>query len=1407
MKEEIHIAQLQFSSQYHKDADTAHRTCILVLGMHRSGTSALTRVLNLLGCGLPKTLVGADKTNEAGHWESVVICRLNDRVLESAGTNWHDWLEFNPDWYSSPSVSEFREQALAALKSEFGASRLFVLKDPRIARLAPFWTEIIKTLGARPLVVFSLRNPLEVAASLQNRNNIEPLFGHLLWLRHVLDAEFATRGIPRTFTSYSALLKGWQRLAEQVQETLGLSFPRKSDKAAMEIEAFLSDKYRHHQETRDSVIDNPQFSPWLRTTFEILDNWSQAGESQADFNTLDHIRTEFNAAAPAFGRLLTLGRQDADKVRDLESELDATRQRFGESEYRISHLEGELDKRVRRVERTENALVEMQTKLNEAEASLAEEQERSKRLDQVIISLEARLSERTNETETRARELNEIRDAHSSMENVLAEMQAKFTEAEASLAEEQERSKRLDQVIISLEARLSERANEVEAKANELDEIHDALNNTESMLAQRCLEVKETVARLATVYEQMKRKDEALVAAEYSRAEVQFTLKATRKNMMAMFEAHTREIARFAREVERRKVDAEKIKAEKAAKEKMTKAEMEKLDKQLRKSFNEIGVLTKVITEKDCAIEQLGRAVTVFLDDVSLPRVPFLERTIFWKKLQLQRKSALLNRCGLFHAEWYLRDYQDVAKTGIDPMKNFIINGFKEACEPNALLAEAIQDETKAEGRSTHTKKEDIECIRTSGLFDAEWYLNEYPDVKSLGMDPVEHYFELGARLNRNPSLKFNTQFYLSEYSDVMRANVNPLLHFILHGKKERRLATKKMRKVIPSTTSQKIKKAQQKNKTINNSDPLNCSTFNHLNPYIHPKEDFFRKTISTYQLQKANQSYPSKIAVFTASTGGYDSQKIPEYLNPEFDYFMFTDMPILDIGFWNLQPINYFDIDPIRMARFIKTHPHHLLSGYEIAIWIDSSIIIRGDISSMINAFFTSKQPIAVIPHPHRTSVYEEAIECISRGKDDEEIIRAQIETYEKQGFDDDNLIETGFMIFDLRHPLVPRFLDIWWREIDCGSRRDQLSVSYAAHEVGIDYFRLTERPNSIRNHPLFALLGHDKNSGDTVANVTALAQGTCDPFVGPCYATVREERIRLYKQISIDIVICVHNALNDVRLCLESVDRARARSQQRIILIDDGSTRETRDYLTKYAKGKTDILLHRNEVANGYTRAANTGIKLSTASFVILLNSDTIVTDGWAEKMFDALHSTPGTGIVGPMSNAASHQSLPDHRSSKDQTAINNLPLGITAEDMNHLCEQWVPVHCLPRTPLVHGFCFGISRAVIDTIGGFDEVNFPCGYGEENDYCFRAINAGFGLVVAAHTYVFHAKSKSYQEPARVELMKVGAKTLHDLHGHRRIERAIRSMQENPLFVRLRTAALTLYSDQETNGKMVSHS
>ena len=554
---------------------------------------------------------------------------------------------------------------------------------------------------------------------------------------------------------------------------------------------------------------------------------------------------------------------------------------------------------------------------------------------------------------------------------------------------------------------------------------------------------------------------------------------------------------------------------------------------------------------------------------------------------------------------------------------------------------------------------------------------------------------------------------------------------------------------------------------------------------------DRYRDRVEWYaKARESRTREKNRVAIYSAITNGYDSLKLPERLDPDFDYVLFTDSPAPDTGIWEIRPIVFFHSDLTRAARFVKTHPHTLLQEYDVAVWIDSNIMILGDLDPLIRQVMASEAALGAIPHPSRESVYEEVVSCSNRGKDEISVMEEQIEKYRSEPFSHSDLIESNFLVFNLRHEKIKDLLDAWWREIDLHSRRDQLSLNYALFRTGAGWHRLTERPNSIRNHRNFAFVPHDQGAGPSVRLVEAVQAGSVDPYAGPSYAEVKVERTRGQAAREVDIVVCVHNALDDVRRCLESVERTRGEDRHRLIIVDDGSDEPTAEHLRRFAGSAVNCELLRNDDACGYPGAANRGLSSSTGDLVILLNSDTIVTDDWVEKLCDAVFSAPGAGIVGPLSNAASYQSIPGILGTQGQTAVNALPPGLTPDDMNRWCERWATDGILPLVPLIHGFCLGVTREVIDTIGYLDDRSFPKGYGEENDYCFRATQAGFSLVVAVHTYVFHAKSKSYTEQERVPLMKTASHTFRKKYGYARIRRAQDSMAGNPILTGFRKRA-----------------
>ena len=298
------------------------RTAVIVLGMHRSGTSALAGVLSHLGCDLPATLMQGNESNPKGFFESDKICRLNDDLLASGGSDWSDWQRFNPDWFETSRASEFVARATEVLASEFESSSLFVLKDPRMCRLMPFWTRVIESAGIQPVVVHTHRNPLEVADSLSTiwtHTGQIPQLGPLLWLQNVLSAEQESRGLPRCFVSYENLLSNWAGEVDRISKTIGLRWPRFSSAVASEIDTFLTPSLRHHEKSKSQVLGNPLVSQWVSSTYATLQSWVEHGEQPEDHNLLDQTRVEFDSAGPSFAPLIALAKTALRKLHEQEA--------------------------------------------------------------------------------------------------------------------------------------------------------------------------------------------------------------------------------------------------------------------------------------------------------------------------------------------------------------------------------------------------------------------------------------------------------------------------------------------------------------------------------------------------------------------------------------------------------------------------------------------------------------------------------------------------------------------------------------------------------------------------------------------------------------------------------------------------------------------------------------------------------------------------------------------------------------------------------------------------------------------------------------------------------------------------------------------------------------------------------
>lgn len=372
------------------------RRALVVLGMHRSGTSALTRMLGLLGATLPKHLMPATDSNPRGYFESQKLFELHEQLMRDAGTSWFDLAPFPANWVETPLADSWIERLAEACLEEFADSPFFVMKDPRMIRLLPIWTKVFDRLEIEPSYVLAVRNPLDVAASLNRAQGTDESKGMLLWLQYFLAAEHQTRGRPRCFQSYEALLADWRAVAADIAKNLHIVFPRRSRWAEAEIDAFLTPTLRHQATTPAQVAARNNVIDWVKEVY----GWACEATSGKVGNTrrLDRVRVAFEFVEEACGPLLAkveLDRAKSDRRSgQLEAQVADLRSALTDSQHEAEKLSEHLDASRYQLAARGNEIREIRDRL------VPHEDEGGRLVELVKFVLEAALG-RLDETTTR----------------------------------------------------------------------------------------------------------------------------------------------------------------------------------------------------------------------------------------------------------------------------------------------------------------------------------------------------------------------------------------------------------------------------------------------------------------------------------------------------------------------------------------------------------------------------------------------------------------------------------------------------------------------------------------------------------------------------------------------------------------------------------------------------------------------------------------------------------------------------------------------------------------------------------------------------------------------------------------------------------------------------------------------
>ena len=283
--------------------NTQTADAILVLGMHRSGTSAVAGVVGLLGATLPATTIPAGADNPSGFWESLSVLATNDWILKQRGATWYECLGFDADALDARTRATALTFVMLSLISEFGGAPMPLIKDPRICLLMDFWLPALRARGASPVALLVLRSPDEVAESLAAREHLPAAVSAALWLRYMLDAEFATRDCRRHILTYDDLLHDWRAVLTLAGHRTAITWPVDPQAAAPRIDGFLDPRLHHFGSVkRPKTVGSMPFGVWLQEAYSALYGLTQDPIDQAQLQRLDQVRTAFQVWYRAYGQ-------------------------------------------------------------------------------------------------------------------------------------------------------------------------------------------------------------------------------------------------------------------------------------------------------------------------------------------------------------------------------------------------------------------------------------------------------------------------------------------------------------------------------------------------------------------------------------------------------------------------------------------------------------------------------------------------------------------------------------------------------------------------------------------------------------------------------------------------------------------------------------------------------------------------------------------------------------------------------------------------------------------------------------------------------------------------------------------------------------------------------------------------
>lgn len=648
----------------------ARGKAILVLGMHRSGTSAVTRVLNLLGADLGGNFLRPGNDNRLGFWEHADAVLLNEKLMHALDRSWDDTRPLPDNWLESTAASEARKQIAALIERDFSGSRLWAVKDPRLCRLAPLWIEVAESLDIDVCVLLVVRHPTEVADSLHSRDGMDLYDARLAWLEHFLESELASRGLPRAFVLYDDLLSDWEQVFSDAGAHLGLDWPKSLDYASSAISAFLTPKERHHN------VDDRDAPAVFDVATELYEECVAVSRNKGDLSKLIKLVEECVRISPLFlKKILSLSTQVADaaaraqqaedRLNGYQNEVNVAHEAIKDNERRIHGLLETVHGKDLHIQNRDALIQSKDDEIQNRGALLSDKALEIQRLNELVRAADVEIK--------RQGELLQVKDVEIQRLNGLvctAEVENKRQAAVVQVSEAE--IKRLAELVRAADSELKRQAEQSSNKDAEIQRLKELVRAADVEVKQKVEQARDKDAEIQRLSELVRAANvEVKHQAEMTRGK---DLEIQRLNELVRAEdvvvKHQAELAQLKDiELQRlndlvRAADVEVVRH--SGQVQVKDAEIQRLNGLVRAAETEVKHQAELMHAKDIEIQQLRELIEIAKAEMQRQKettramdeqIRKQASTLAANEDQLRSLSETLGECGskLRNAEASLR--------------------------------------------------------------------------------------------------------------------------------------------------------------------------------------------------------------------------------------------------------------------------------------------------------------------------------------------------------------------------------------------------------------------------------------------------------------------------------------------------------------------------------------------------------------------------------------------------------------------------------------------------------------------------------------------------------------------------------------------------------------------------------